>query len=285
MNFNADNKKLEEILALLKLKEEDLHKYSDLFVPYLYLDGHRTSCVGENEIDQYKSGFDFFIRFAEILGSLGFKQLITMVHTYRNLQVDGRIEAVKTATQESVAYKPHHLNNSNIDFYGNLELYKEIGLNDFYEFLKSYSINSSENNFHHHILINYSEDWAINNLDKLSRMPNISSIIRFTKGHMSGGWIPTKMQKSTFVYSQVPSVSEFWSDEGILSLILIAFDNWLKTEKYIGSKSYNREEKEEIHNIRDNDLTFTKIKVETNSPIYNRVIIFSPTGPIEYEIK
>ena len=284
MIYNTDNKNLKEILALLKLKEEDLHKYSDLFVPYLYLDGHRTSCVGENEIDQYKSGFDFFIRFAEILRSLGFKQLITMVHTYRNLQVRGRIEAVKTATQESVISKFHHLNNSSIDFYGNLELYKEIGLNDFYEFLKSYSINHSENNFHHHILINYSEDWAIKNLSKLSHMPNVSSIIRFTKGHVSGGWIPTKMQKSTFVYSQIPSVSEFWSDEGILSLILIAFSNWMKTEKYIGSKSYSREEKEEIHNIRDKNLTFPKINIETNSSLSNRVIVFNPTGPTEYEI-
>lgn len=285
MVFNTkSNIELKKVLDLLKIDKRDIDKYSNLFVPYLYLDGHRTSCVGNNVIYQYKSGFDFFIRFADILKALGFKQLVTMVHTFRNLQVNGRIEAVKTATKESVTSKLNHLTNSNINFYGNLELYKEIGFDDFYNFLKSYSINSDGNNFHHHILINYSEDWAIKNLTEFSGMPNISSIIRFTKGHVSGGWIPEKMKKSTFIYSQIPSVSEFWSDEGILALILIVFKNWMIMKDFIGQKLYDQNEKEKIHQKRDNDLSFDKMKLALNSPKRNRIITFDVNGPIEYEI-
>jgi len=278
-----NNSNIKKLLDTLNINEEDINKYSEKFVPYLYLDGHRSSCVGENEIEQYKSGFDFFIRFASILKSLGFKQLVTMVHTFRNLQITGRINAIKTAAQESVISNFHHLENSNISFYGNLELYKEIGFNDFYDFLQSHSRVNSSNSFHHHILINYSEDWALKNFDKFNRMPDISSVIRFTKGHVSGGWVPAKMQKSTFVYSQIPSVSEFWSDEGILALILISFSNWMEIRKYIGNKLYSVEEKEKIHKIRDIDLSFDKINLSLNSPKPNRIIIFDICGPIEYE--
>ncbi len=285
MVFNTDsNIDTDKIFDSLKINEADIKRYSNIFVPYLYLDGHRTSCIGDNVIDQYKSGFEFFIRFADILKVLGFKQLVTMVHTFRNLQVNGRIEAVKTATKESVKLKFDNLTNSNINFYGNLELYKEIGFNDFYDFLKSYSINSDSNNFHYHILINYSEDWAIENLSKFNRMPNISSIIRFTKGHISGGWIPEKMKKSTFVYSQIPSVSEFWSDEGILALILIAFKNWMIMKDFIGQKLYDRNEKEKIHEKRDIALNFDKMQLSLQSPKQNRIIVFDITGPIEYKI-
>jgi len=276
---------IKNILDTLQISEKHIHEYADKFVPYLYLDGHRSSCIGDNEIDQYKSGFDFFLRFTAILKSLGFKQLVTMVHTLRNLQVTGRIDAIKEATQESVISKFHHLENSNISFYGNLELYKEIGFNDFYNFLKSHSHNSNGNTFHHHILINYSEDWAIKNLNEFDKMPDIGSVIRFTKGHVSGGWIPLKMQGTTIVYSQIPSVSEFWSDDGILTLILIAFGNWLKMKKYIGSKSYSTVEKEEIHNLRDNELLYRKIELQLNVPRHNRIITYEPTGPIEYELK
>lgn len=282
--YNLNNSKLKEIINLLEINEEDLDRYSNSFVPYLYLDGHRSSCIGENEIDRYKSGFNYFIRFTEILISLGFKQLVSMVHTHRNLQVSGRIEAIKIATQESVISKIDQLNNCNISFYGDLELYKEIGYDDFYEFLTATSRNSSNCSFHHHILINYSEKWALDNLSSFNQMPNISSAIRFTKGHLSGGWIPLKMQRSTVIYSQIPSVSEFWSDDGILALILITFKNWLSMKNFIGQKSYEGDEKLEIHKARDIDLNFNKLKLVLNPPTPNRIIAFDSTGPIEYEI-
>ncbi len=279
-----ESSNLKKIIKLLEIDEKDLDKYSNAFVPYLYLDGHRSSCISDNEIDQYKSGFNYFLRFTEILKSLGFKQLVSMVHTHRNLQVSGRIEAIKIATQESVISKINHLKNSDINFYGDLKLYKEIGYDDFYEFLSASSCNSKDNSFQHHVLINYSEKWALENLSKIGQIPNISSAIRFTKGHLSGGWIPLKMQESTIIYSQIPSVSEFWSDDAIFVLILIAFKNWLTMKNFIGQKTYQKNEKEKIHKIRDIDLSFPKIRLNLNSPNSNRIIAFDASGPIEYEI-
>ena len=281
-NWNSPN--LKKILDLLEINKEDLDKHSSTFVPYLYLDGHRSSCIGENEVGRYKSGFNYFLRFTEILKSLGFKQLVSMVHTHRNFQVGGRIESVKVATQESIVSNIEQLKSSNINFYGDLELYKENGFNDFYKQLKSMSHNSLDSLFNHHVLINYSEKWALENLNKIDQIPEVSSIIRFTKGHVSGGWIPLKMQETTIIYSQIPSVSEFWSDDGIVTLILIAFTNWMKMKDFIGQKSYIENEREKIHKIRDIDLNYTKIELSLNSPNCNRIITFDSVGPIEYEI-
>ena len=89
--YNLNSPNLNKIINLLEISKKDIHKYSNTFVPYLYLDGHRSSSIGENEIAQYKSGFNFFLRVTKILKSLGFKQLVSMVHTHRNFQVGGRI--------------------------------------------------------------------------------------------------------------------------------------------------------------------------------------------------
>lgn len=85
--------KLNKIKSLLEIDNLDIGKYSNSFVPYLYLDGHRTSCVSKNDIERYKSGFKFFQRFTNCLKELGFNRMVTMVYTNRNLAVKGRIES------------------------------------------------------------------------------------------------------------------------------------------------------------------------------------------------
>ena len=108
-------------------------------------------------------------------------------------------------------------------------------------------------------------------------------MIRFTKGFASGGWIPLKMQKTTFVYSQIPSVSEFWSDEAIAALILITFKNWISVEEFIGTKCYSSGEREVTHTRRDLELSFKTIHLKLNSPLKNRILSFENDGPVVYE--
>ena len=90
------------------------------------------------------------------------------------------------------------------------------------------------------------------------------------------------MQKATFIYSQIPSSSEFWSDEGILILLFISLKNWITNKEYIGSKSYNKEEKNIIHQKRDIDLYYCTIKLNLDSPQQNRIVSFDIEGPVIY---
>jgi hypothetical protein len=118
---------LERIKALLDIKHLDIENYTDTFVPYLYLDGHRTSGVSNNNIGRYKSGFNFFKRFTNCLKQLGFNQLVTMVHTTRNLAVKGRIESVQAAIEQSMEASKINFLNSNINMYGNINEYTKLG--------------------------------------------------------------------------------------------------------------------------------------------------------------
>jgi hypothetical protein len=277
-------------MSLVKLKffkefQEDIGRFSDSFVPYLYLDGHRSSNIGNSDSQKYEGGLRFFIRFTAVMKKLGFKNLVTMVHTSRNCNVKGRIDSIHSAIQKSFVSLNKEMNDSDFKLFGDIESYKSSGRDEFYNFLSGIESNQQRAaSFTHYILINYSEHWALNNLEKINSIPPVSSVIRFTKGFVSGGWIPIKMQETTFVYSQIPSVSEFWSDEAIEALILIALKNWSSMTKYIGKKEYAAGEKEIIHNARDIELKLCVNKLNINNTMHNRIIAFGIDGPVMYEL-
>jgi hypothetical protein len=248
------------------------------------MDGHRSSGISHDDVKCYKSGIDFFLRFSGIMKELGFKEMAAMVHTKRNKAVEGRIYAIQKAIQEGLDFSNKIVADSRFKIYGDLDEYLNNGSREFYDYLNLVVDKTSRNtNFTHHILINYSEDWAISNLAAIYNLPKISSVIRFTKGFVSGGWIPSKMQETTFVYSQLPSVSEFWTDESIGALILISFKNWMRVKDYIGVKIYSSFEKMQTHKKRDIELAYDIIKLNLNSPLRNRIISFEVDGPVIYE--
>lgn len=276
---------LDKLLNLLELTTADLTEHKHTFVPYLYIDGHRSSGVSNDDVESYKSGIDFFLRFSKIIKELGFKEIVTMVHTNRNKAVAGRVHAIQKAIQEGLDLSDSIVANSRFKIYGNLDEYLSNGSRKFYDYLTSVIEDTSRNtDFTHHILINYSEDWAISNLGTINNLPRISSVIRFTKGFVSGGWIPLKMQETTFVYSQLPSVSEFWSDEAIYALILISFKNWINIKDFIGTKIYSSVEKALTHKQRDIELSYDVINLNLPSPLKNRIISFGINGPTTYEL-
>lgn len=273
------------ILKYLNLSIANLQEHSKSFVPYLYIDGHRSSGIGETDAENYKSGVDFFLRFAAIMMELGFKEMVTMVHTKRNKAVEGRVSAIQKAIQEGLDFSHKAVVDSKFKIYGDVDEYLNNGSRKFYDYLTEVIQKTSRNKrFIHHILINYSEEWAISNLATIYNLPKISSVIRFTKGFVSGGWIPMKMQETTFVYSQIPSVSEFWSDDALLFLLLAAFKNWAQMSNYIGKKIYNSSERPEIHEKRDIGLKLESSIVNINSNLHNRIIVFGLYGPIVYEL-
>jgi hypothetical protein len=269
----------------LNFEDIDINSFSDSFVPYLYLDGHRSSNTGATDSEKYNSGFKFFLRFGGIMKKFGFKQMVTMVHTSRNCCVRGRVGSIISAIQENFDHSNEYINGSDFKLYGDIESYKTMGFNDFYKFINDINnIKKQSTSFKHHILINYSEEWALNNLKEFSLMPEISSVIRFTKGYVSGGWIPNKMQEATFIYSQIPSVSEYWTDEALTALLQISLKNWLLMKQYIGRKEYENGERDLIHEERDLKLGFSKNKLSINSKMPNRIIAFGIYGPILYEL-
>lgn len=273
-----------KLMNALELSITDLIEHGGSFVPYIYIDGHRSSGISDDDVECYKSGIDFFLRFSSVMKDLGFKEMVTMVHTKRNKAVAGRVYAIQKAIQESLDFSNKTAADSKFKIYGDLDEYLNNSNRSFYDYLVNVVDRTAHNkNFTHHILINYSEEWAISNLAAVYNLPKISSVIRFTKGFVSGGWIPLKMQETTFVYSQIPSISEFWSDEAIAALILITFKNWSLMQNYIGRKVYRLEERNQIHEKRDCELSFNTLTLPIFTKSHNRIIVFDLHGPVIYE--
>lgn len=275
---------IENILKCLGLAQSNIIGQSYLFIPYIYIDGHRSSGISDNDVECYKSGIDFFLRFSSVMKELGFKEMVTMVHTKRNKAVAGRVYAIQKAIQEGLDFSNETVVDSKFKIYGDLDEYLNNGSRSFYDYLMNVVDKTAQNkNFTHHVLINYSEEWAISNLAAVYNLPKISSVIRFTKGFVSGGWIPLKMQEATFVYSQIPSISEFWSDEAIAALIFITFKNWSIMQNYIGRKVYKLEERNLIHEKRDYELSYDTVTLPIFTKYHNRIIVFDLHGPVVYE--
>ena len=247
----------------------------DNFVPYVYLDGHRSACL-DSDKDGYVEGIKFFFRFAEIAKKKGVKHIVVMIHTERNQQK--RINSVsKAILRQAVGIGFEGLNFA-FNFYGNLDRYNK-SIIKYAVKLGALSKHIGSTTTTIHMMLNYSENWACDNLDKLTDLPEISSVIRFTKGHYSGGWIPLKMQKTTLVYVQNPSVSFLWKNEDISKLIDISFDNWKTISRVVGQSEYSENQKKEIKKQRDDNLF---IEYDISSLKQNktkRIIVFGELGP------
>lgn len=276
---NNISKVIEKTIDLLGIKSFWLDEITK-FVPYVYLDGHRTGNPNKSNIEAYTSGIEFYSRFVAIAHTLGIKDVVVMVHTRRNSSNPNRIKSVYKAIHDY----PYKSQLGNIYTYGNTnDSYVSPDLKKRIDEITS--VNEKPNvKLNSHILLNYSEEWAINNLDEIKFIPNISTIIRFTKGYYCGGYIPLRMEKSTFVYCQNASVSSFWADDSISNLILVAFANWFKMRSMIGNKIYTDSEKKTIFHQREYNLQIREQKCDMAEKPQKRLMTFDEIGAKAYLI-
>ena len=58
--------------------------------------------------------------------------------------------------------------------------------------------------------------------ESLARLPEIDVCVRHTKLQISGGWIPTKMLRSSYMYSQNGTLFSNWGPDEYVALVAIA---------------------------------------------------------------
>ncbi len=272
----------ESIQQVAKLfGQTEIPKEIDQFVPYFYLDGHRTGAarLGMTSAQGYANGADFFYRIVAAASSIGINNCVAMIHTKRNQK--SRVDNVSEAISSSADLVFRNILKYNHRFYGDLT--DQIELHAACAFLEKMEQKSDVSC---HLLINYSEKWAIENFDCVEPIPKISSVVRFTKGNISGGSIPSKMDNSVFVYVQNASMSISWSDEQIVYLLLIQLFNWSATNQYIGNKEYSEGEAEMISKAREENLLVKEYDLsgEIKSTEKKLVLTFNETGVVKYVI-
>lgn len=79
--------------------------------------------------------------------------------------------------------------------------------------------------FDAHFLLEYEEEWFLTPQGRalLEMLPDIDVVVRHTKLQVSGGWIPMKMRKSAYVYSQNGSLNSNWSYDEYASMVAVAY--------------------------------------------------------------
>ncbi len=79
--------------------------------------------------------------------------------------------------------------------------------------------------FDAHFLLEYEEEWFLTpeGRELLESLPNIDVVVRHTKLQVSGGWIPMRMRKSAYMYSQNGSLNSNWSYDEYAAMVAVAY--------------------------------------------------------------
>ncbi len=79
--------------------------------------------------------------------------------------------------------------------------------------------------FDAHFLMDYEEEWFITPDGRalLDVLPTIDVVVRHTKLGVAGGWIPMKMRKSAYVYSQNGTVHSNWNFTEYAAMVAVTY--------------------------------------------------------------
>ncbi len=271
---------VESILLQLDMNLDDIKELTHLS-PYLILDGHRSGVTENHDMMYgYMEGATFSLRFSEILKKMGGKQATFLIHTLRNYKTTKRMDAIFDAINKIGNQFITLANETGIKL-------KYVGKNvrTTYQLanLINYAEKTTENNsdFDLIYLTNYSDSWAMENINELTSIPEINVIARFTKGHYSGAFIPNKASKANFLYIQQASINDNWTDAEIITLILSLLKSHISLNGFVGGKEYKGNERAEIHEKRELEMWEDSYVVDLNKECRTkRILTFSPFGPI-----
>lgn len=91
-----------------------------------------------------------------------------------------------------------------------------------------------------HFLLDYEEEWFLTPEGRkaLESLPDIDVVIRHTKLQVSGGWIPIRMRRSAYVYSQNGTLRSNWTFEELAGMAAVAYLAKVLMQGEALSKSY-----------------------------------------------
>ncbi len=133
--------------------------------------------------------------------------------------------------------------------------------------------------FDAHFLLEYEEEWFLTAEGRamLEALPPIDVVIRHTKLQVSGGWIPMRMRKSAYMYSQNGSLNSNWSYDEYAALVAVAFAAKVLQSGEALSKQYvSVDEIKERYRQRELNLQERVVKLK-DAP-KKLFIIGSPVG-------
>jgi len=83
----------------------------------------------------------------------------------------------------------------------------------------------SKAGFDAHFLLDYEEEWFLSPEGRsfIEALPEIDVVVRHTKLQVSGGWIPIRMRKCAYLYSQNGTLHSNWSFDEYAAMVAVAY--------------------------------------------------------------
>jgi len=212
--------RLAKALELDMTSDRALEELRDLVV-YDIPDGTRTTLTVPPMIDVDLDAGMFCLALVHTWKSLGAKTAVIMTHTAynrtRGLEDTARILRVVRRSVEPVAqYARRH--RIRLHLVGDLAGYELM------DALRKALPEFDTAPFDAHFLVDYAEELFLTaeGREALERLPNIDVCVRHTKLQVSGGWIPTKMLRCSYVYCQNGTLFSNWTFDEYAALAAVS---------------------------------------------------------------
>ncbi len=197
-----------------------LDELKDL-VLYDIPDGTRTTLSVPTAMDIETDAGLYCISVVHTLASLGVKRAVLLTHTVYNRERGPEdtkrfLEIMAHGVAPFQGYARRHKIQMHLH-----------GLHEGYELgplLSQAFPEPASPRFHAHFLLEYEEEWFLTPEGRalLDALPDIDVVVRHTKLQVSGGWIPTRMRKSAYLYSQNGSLNSNWTYREYASMAAVA---------------------------------------------------------------
>jgi len=154
---------------------------------------------------------------------------------------------------------------------------------EFIDLLKDVTESTKNGEFCAHFLLDYNEE-CVNDekwRNLIGNLPDIDVHIRHTKFQFSGGWIPGKMARSVFLYSQNGTAYSRWDADELVSMMALALLAKLLHRGEMLDKTYTTmDEISERYKLRELNL-FNKVIHLRDNP-KKLFMIGSPVGVYQF---
>ena len=221
----------------VKTTVEDAQGSVRELVLYDALDGGRTTLTSKPFIEPKDDIPLFSIALINTLRVLGAKSCVIMIHTSYNRERGEKefkrvLNTIKSGAELIKQYSTEHDVRCNC-----LCMNKNYELIDL---LKDVEQQTQNGIFNTYFLFDYNEEWngTEEGFNILNALPDINVHVRHTKFQPSGGWIPGKMRKSAFLYSQNGTLYSNWEPDELVALVAMALLTKKFNEKEMLSKTY-----------------------------------------------
>lgn len=185
-------------------------------------DGTRSTLSIPDTLDVETDAGLYCLNIVHTLASLGAAQAIILTHTVYNRErgpADTKrfLEIMAHGVEPFRGYARRHGIRMNLH-----------GMHEGYELepvLAEAFPAPAEPRFDAHFLLEYEEEWFLTPDGRalLEALPPVDVVVRHTKLQVSGGWIPLRMRKSAYMYSQNGSLNSNWSYDEYAAMVAVAY--------------------------------------------------------------